>query len=374
MKALLVNTSFYPNIGGVENSLRSICDVLNHEGYSVDIITSDFNQLKNHEVVFNSNVIRYRQYKYGFFIFSLLKTLSKKNLNSYELIISRHTIPTFVLLILNAKKINFVVPGIHFYQNKKHNNTFFEKLKFKLNILLEKYVLNKVKNIFVFSETMKKQVSLYRKRKKIIMLNPGVDHTRFHSIDKNQKIKIRNSLKLPTDKKIIFSLGRLVDVKNFETLIEAVSLISNDYHLVIVGDGPYKHKLLTLIDNLDLKNKISLIKSTQSPEKYYHSADIFCLPSSYEPFGQVLLEATFCELPIVAIKSDAEGIDTATSDIYMNYSSLITYSNSNSPIELSKALIQASSNKISISELNKFKDNYSWSKLVQTIIHHNKEM
>ncbi|PHM68335.1 glycosyltransferase [Xenorhabdus sp. KJ12.1] len=372
MKVLLVNTSFFPCIGGVENSLRSICNILVIDGHSVDIIASDCNQFKRTEKSFNSNITRYRQHKYGFFFISLLKTLLKKDLNSYDIIISRHTITTFALLLLGVKKTLFIVPGVHFYQNKKDNETILGKIKFKLNLLLEKYVFIKTDNLFVFSETMKNQVSIYRKRKEVLTLNPGVDNTRFHKIANPEKINLRKNLQLPINKKIIFSLGRLVDVKNFETLIKAVSLMPNNYYLVIVGDGPEKENLYKLIHELNIRDKVSLISSTQSPEKYYSIADIFCLPSTYEPFGQVLLEATFSELPIVAIKSDAKGIDTATSSIYRDYHSLITYSDSNSPIGLSDALIKASSTIFSISELEKFKSVYSWNSMVKELINHNK--
>lgn len=67
---LLINTSFYPSIGGVENSLRGIAESLIMSGYDVTIVTGNQSNsvsghLARHELIFGANVLRFQSN--GFF-------------------------------------------------------------------------------------------------------------------------------------------------------------------------------------------------------------------------------------------------------------------------------------------------------------------
>ena len=100
----------------------------------------------------------------------------------------------------------------------------------------------------------------------------------------------------------VLSVGSLKKQKDHETLIRAFSLLSNDISakLVILGDGPLKGYLTDLICNLGLQDKVFLAGFTNNTYPWYKSADLFVLSSRWEGFGNVIVEALECGVPIVS--------------------------------------------------------------------------
>jgi len=100
----------------------------------------------------------------------------------------------------------------------------------------------------------------------------------------------------------IISVGRLKFEKDYETLIRAFYIVSKeiDAKLIILGDGPMRGNLERLISKLDLKNKVILPGFVMDPYTWYRSADIFVLSSLWEGFGNVIVEALECGIPVVS--------------------------------------------------------------------------
>ena len=118
-----------------------------------------------------------------------------------------------------------------------------------------------------------------------------------YSFHKNSRI-IFNPLnskqfgKKEKKKKVILAVGRLEYNKGFDLLIEAFAKISSDdWKLVIVGEGSQRIKLQKLMDSYNLKDKVNLPGRTKDIEKYYEDAKIFVLSSRHEGFPNVLCEA-----------------------------------------------------------------------------------
>ncbi|MCG6553608.1 MAG: glycosyltransferase, partial [Candidatus Magnetominusculus sp. LBB02] len=104
-------------------------------------------------------------------------------------------------------------------------------------------------------------------------------------------------------KKIIYSLGRLVYYKGYDYLIEAAGRLSDDYVVIIGGDGPLSEKLKTTIAEKELSQKVVMPGSIRGADigSYYEACDIFCLPSTErsEAFGIVLVEAMSFGKPLI---------------------------------------------------------------------------
>ena len=100
----------------------------------------------------------------------------------------------------------------------------------------------------------------------------------------------------------LLSVGNLKFQKNHKLLINAFSKLPKNLNsqLIIIGDGPYRKELEHLINNLKLSKRILLIGHKNNPYPWYNSADLFILSSNYEGFGNVLVEALECGLPIVS--------------------------------------------------------------------------
>ena len=105
----------------------------------------------------------------------------------------------------------------------------------------------------------------------------------------------------------LISVGRLISIKNFSTTITAISKIKDDIeNYTIIGEGPDREKLETLIKSLKLENKVKLIGWTENIQKYFNKADIQLIPSINEGFGLVAAEGMSTGLPVVA--SNIQGL------------------------------------------------------------------
>ena len=102
--------------------------------------------------------------------------------------------------------------------------------------------------------------------------------------------------------KRILSVGRLKASKNFALLIGSFRrLLSRmDARLMILGTGELAEDLASHIAALGLTGKVILPGHVADPVPFYLSADLFVLSSNYEGFGNVIVEALACGLPVVS--------------------------------------------------------------------------
>jgi glycosyltransferase involved in cell wall biosynthesis len=112
------------------------------------------------------------------------------------------------------------------------------------------------------------------------------------------------------DRPTILCVARMYPRKNLASLVTATAMLRHrvsDVRVVIVGDGPERKRLTTLVDALQLGNVVRLPGQVSFRElaQWYASCDVFCLPSLQEGFGLVYLEAMAAGLPIVACKGTA---------------------------------------------------------------------
>ncbi len=104
---------------------------------------------------------------------------------------------------------------------------------------------------------------------------------------------------------IILSVGRLVPWKGFRMLIKIMPRLlelKQFARLVIVGDGPDKKPLESMVKNMGLENKVFIVGKKLRDElaTYLAAADIFVLNSGYEGFSHQILEAMVCSTPVIA--------------------------------------------------------------------------
>ncbi|MDD4404956.1 MAG: glycosyltransferase [Parabacteroides sp.] len=104
--------------------------------------------------------------------------------------------------------------------------------------------------------------------------------------------------------KKFLAVGRMSEGhKGFDVLIKAFAIFAkenNDWNLEIVGDGPEKGLLESLIKEYKLSNRIIISPFTNNIEDKYANASIFVLSSRWEGFGLVLLEAMAHGLIIIS--------------------------------------------------------------------------
>jgi len=101
-------------------------------------------------------------------------------------------------------------------------------------------------------------------------------------------------------------IGRLVEQKGFSTLIQAASHLKGHQTIrfVILGDGPLRGELEGQIRHYGLEDRVTLIGFTANPYPWLENASGFVLPSRWEGYPNVLLEAMHFNLPVVATHYD----------------------------------------------------------------------
>lgn len=155
-------------------------------------------------------------------------------------------------------------------------------------------------------------VSLYGvPREKIVVIPPGVDVRRFRP--SGDKGRSRGKVGFPLDRPVVFSLGRLDERKGFDLLFRAAAEVIQGspglrpLFVLSAGTGHpnerrERERLEGLLEELGIGEWVrwlGVIPEHELPA-YYEAADLFVLPSRYEPFGIALLEAMACGVPVVA--------------------------------------------------------------------------
>lgn len=114
--------------------------------------------------------------------------------------------------------------------------------------------------------------------------------------------KVQKRTKSSSEIKIL-SIGRLVEQKDFQTLINAFDEVYKRHAnatLDIIGDGPLKKELVKFIHTKKSSHRIALLGWKQNTPKWIEKADIFVLTSKREGFPYVLLEALSVGRPIIS--------------------------------------------------------------------------
>jgi alpha-1,6-mannosyltransferase len=117
----------------------------------------------------------------------------------------------------------------------------------------------------------------------------------------------RASLGVASDQTFLLYVGRLAKEKNTKTLFEAFDLLHqrrpHDFHLLVIGDGPDRNRLLQTQRHSDgALTWIRYCADSSELAKFYRAADLFVHPGVQETFGLVALESQACGTPVVGIR------------------------------------------------------------------------
>ncbi len=131
----------------------------------------------------------------------------------------------------------------------------------------------------------------------------GVDTVRFRPMSRR---RARRYLDLPQDEPLALFVGRIEALKGIDILLRAVAQVESRFRLLVIGgdrkDTPRKGELEALAKELGVASRVSFLDAVPHEELplYYNAADICVVPSYYESFGLVAVEAMACGVPVVA--------------------------------------------------------------------------
>jgi sugar transferase (PEP-CTERM/EpsH1 system associated) len=133
-----------------------------------------------------------------------------------------------------------------------------------------------------------------------VMYN-GVDTQRF-APSRELRIAMRQELGLAENSFVIGAVGRLVPIKDHQTLLKAASVLSKsgiDVRILLVGSGPERERLQVLSTNI-LEGRVCFAGDSSRVPELLNAMDVFVLPSLNEGMSNTLLEAMACGLPALA--------------------------------------------------------------------------
>lgn len=137
--------------------------------------------------------------------------------------------------------------------------------------------------------------------------------TIYNPFDFNKILEWRNSIdekvgdyysQIGSDTFKVVVCGRLVPVKRIELLVEAMRILIDrniKIHCTILGDGPERYKIESLVARYSLNKHITMWGFTSNPYIHYNNSSLYIMTSLTEGFGNVVIEALACNLPVLSV-------------------------------------------------------------------------
>ena len=238
--------------------------------------------------------------------------------------------------------------------------------------IMQKQLLKKCKKTITFSKEMDKQIKEFiGDNKNVHHIKPGIKSD-IEKLDKNESKK---KIGFSKDDTVFLYVGRIAKIKNISMLVKSFSELDGNSKLAIVGDGEDIEKDLVdkNIEKYNLQNKIKLFGRQSELSVYYSASDYLVLPSNYETFGMVIIEALKCGTPVVGFKNNPPKVKTAIDEIITDEVNgfLISDFSENELVKvLRKAQSYLSKDKYKILSANaeKSSSQYSWRNFTHNLI------
>ena len=142
---------------------------------------------------------------------------------------------------------------------------------------------------------------------RIEVIYNGVDLKRFNpETRETYRSSVRKKLHINEQETVILFISRNYERKGLRFLIESIALLGEKAHtikIVVVGRGnPAPYQRLAL--KRGLSGNLLFVGEEKTLEKYYGAGDLLALPTFYDPFSNVCLEALACGLPVITTRSN----------------------------------------------------------------------
>lgn len=304
MKVLQLGKAYPPvNLGGVEVVIQLLAEGLNQNNILCDVLgVNSENKFKVEDGRYGGKIYRTKLIRKIFSTLLSYQLIIKlfKLRAEYQIIHIHSPDPMAALALLLVRPKCKIVLHWHSDILKQRFLLFFY-----FPILL--WLLNRSDLILATSPNYIEGSPYLRKfRKKVEVLAIGIDYKEPNILEDSIKDKFFG-------KKIIFSLGRLAYYKGYEYLVKSMELLSDDYILIIAGEGSERKKLEKIIDEKKLKQKVFLMGKIDDyiKDQLFQISDVFVLSSIFktEAFAIVQVEAMSYGIPIISTKIHGSGVD-----------------------------------------------------------------
>ena len=302
MKIALVRKDFSPKGGGGERYSVDLARALRDSGHEVHIFAHRYEPMKG--ISLHSVAVPLKP-------FGLQNWLFAKNVrralsgNEFDIVngISQ----------IYPQDIYRLGDGIHKHWLTVRRPRLFSHLydkvspRHRLLLHLEKKIFSpgNYKRIIANSELCKQHaINYYKVPPQLVdVIFCGVDFAIFNSSVRNEGAQLRTSLGIGGEAIVVLFVGTNYERKGLDTLLQAMSRLryKEKYRLLVVGKGniPLYQRVA---QRLGLQEITIFCGFQEQMPPFYGAADIFVLPSYYDPFGNVCLEAMACGLPVITTR------------------------------------------------------------------------
>ncbi len=191
---------------------------------------------------------------------------------------------------------------------RSRTEPLFKRLSFKANPLhilllnLERDFFSNTKHIVANSKMVKDHIIKHYAvpGERIAVIYNGVDLLRFTPENKERwKEEVRESLSVPKDAKLLLFVGSGFKRKGLKTLIESIPFMRrSDTRVLVIGKGD-SSAYRSLAEQHNAGDRIIFLEPRKDIERLYAAADLFVLPTLYDPFSNATLEAMAAGVPVV---------------------------------------------------------------------------
>lgn len=324
--------------GGLEKVQLSLIREWVKQGIEVDLVVSRLQgplismipaEASTFEVAGN------HPYFFPFGLYRYLKTRKPTHILS-----SANDVNAIVLTLARLLRLDVpIVASVHAHLSSELRVAKgIERLTLWAVIWLLKHLIRRAKGMVAVSQGVAEDLMCHfplQPGQLNVIYNPVISPQTYHRMT----FPLENC-PVPQSKPWVLFVGRLVEAKGIDVLLNAFQFIAQDTdaHLVLVGVGPLQENIVEQIAAIGLASRIHLVGFQENPLPWMREAHLVVLPSRHEGLGNVLIEAMACGTQVVA--TDCPGGVTEILD-NGKFGQLVPVENSE---ELAKALLRSLKN------------------------------
>jgi UDP-glucose:(heptosyl)LPS alpha-1,3-glucosyltransferase len=332
LRIAILKNSFHA-AGGLEKSCRRLCDALQRRGHTVTILSTascggmpDLSKnclcAREHKDTSSSEIDivrvcrRLRPSALNLLWFDLCcRRYLKRHPHDVVFGFDRHFLPLTHYRAGNGCHAAYLARRSRECGLLKRCSFFFNPLH-RLTLLSEKCTFEKHPPRFIIcnSSLVRNEIlSLYPKtpQDRVVVVHNGVEWYEYEDDFRARE---------PSGRPRLFFIGHEWERKGLDRLLRALAFVPEPFHLTAVGRERHPSSFASLVQKLGLQDKVTLIPQAQNPRPYYRTSDIIVIPSRYDPFANVTLEALAMGLFVVTTRANggSEAIITGENGIVLD--------------------------------------------------------